>query len=358
VSDQEGSATQQLLSNLRKGMVPRQVRLFAAKGLLPIPRDELLRFQVFLTADGDEELATAAASSVKEFEPQVLVEWLRSETLEPIELDLLVRVRDEEPIWAAVATHPKVSDETLRLLAKHATPLVQDIIITNQVRILDCLEILNDLRSNEQITTVISRRVREFEEEFIQKAAAGAEMEPEEEAPNLDEALQALKAIGGKLPNEEDLPVPEHEEDPALNDAVEKKGGSAFAKIITMSIKEKILCALKGGREERGILINSRNRLVINAVLSSPKITDNEIEKIANSKSVSDEAIRIIASNNRWLTQYGIKVALVHNPKTPAQTAVRLLNSLTKKDLVVLMRDRNAPEIVRRRAREINERLR
>ena len=73
---------------------------------------------------------------------------------------LCVRIREEEAIWAAVAAHPNVSDETLRVIAKNATTMVQDIIITNQVRVLGCLEILEDLRANTQVNQVVLRRVR------------------------------------------------------------------------------------------------------------------------------------------------------------------------------------------------------
>ncbi len=374
--DQSTASLTQLLDGIRKGLVPRQVRLFAAQGLLPIPRESLLRLQVVLTSDPDEELAKIASTSITETKTDVLIEWIRATLLDPLELDLLVRVRREEPIWGAVATNAQVSDETLRVMARHCTPLVQDIIITNQVRVLSCLEILEDLRSNPQASQVVLRRVREFEEEFIEKTAKAAALKEQErleaaqqempdeaeqagdETLSLEHALAALKAIGGRVPGEEDLPFPA-DRDPALEKAVDDAGKeSAFGKILKMSIKEKILCALKGGREERSILINSRNRLVLNAVLASPKLNDNEVERYAQLRSVSDEVIRIIAANNRYLRQYPIMLALVYNPKTPVQKAIRLLTRLNKRDLQKLTRDRNVPEIVRRRAREFLERLR
>jgi hypothetical protein len=363
MSEQGLSTTVQLLEGIRKGMVSRQVRLFAAQGLLPVSRDDLLRLQVVLTSDPDQELAEIATNTVKEVEAEVIVEWLGNKELEPIELDLVSRARKEEPIWSAVATHPKVSDQTLRVLARHCGPMLQDIIITNQVRIFSCLEILDELRANPQVTQVVLRRVREFEEEFIEKAALGQEpgaADKAGEAPQttLEEALEALKAIGGQVPGEKEMPYPK-DEDPALEKAIEEKGGeSAFGRIIKMTVKEKILCALKGNREERAILINSRNRLVLNAVLASPKINDNEVEQYAQLRSVADEVIRIIARNNKWLRKYSIQMALIFNPKTPIQTTLRLINQLNKRDLTRVIRDRNVPQVVRRRAKEIVARLR
>jgi len=77
-------------------------------------------------------------------------------------------------MWAAVAVHGRTSDETLRVLARHGSPLIQDIIMTNQVRLLAHLEILDELRANPRVTQVVLRRVHEFEEEFIEKAISGS----------------------------------------------------------------------------------------------------------------------------------------------------------------------------------------
>jgi hypothetical protein len=45
------TSSSQLLDGILKGQVPRQIRLFAAQGLLPITREELLHLQVVLPAD-------------------------------------------------------------------------------------------------------------------------------------------------------------------------------------------------------------------------------------------------------------------------------------------------------------------
>ena len=172
MSDQNGGSGADLIGGIIQGKVPRQVRLFAAQGLLPVSREDLLSLQTLLSSDPDEELALVARESLKREDEKAILDWLRDRPPDPLVLDQLVRVREDESIWAAVAAHPSVSDETLRVLARHATALVQDVIITNQVRILGCLNILEDLTSNPQINQVVLRRVREFEEEFIAKALA------------------------------------------------------------------------------------------------------------------------------------------------------------------------------------------
>jgi hypothetical protein len=344
-----------LFDGLLKGQVPHQIRLFAAQGLLPISREELLRLQIVLTADPDRDLAEIAESSVREVDEDVLLDWVKDRSLGALELDLLIRVRREESLWSAAARHPSASDETLRVLAKNASPVVQDIIITNQTRVMGCLEILEDLKVNPQVSQVVLRRVREFEEEFIEKALAdeiGLEEEVEE-GPSIEDALGALMEIGAHIPYEDDLEYPEWD-DPYLREAVER-GGSAFVRILNMDIKERILAALKGTREERAIFINSRNRLVVNAVLSSPKLSDLEVERFAASRSVSDDVIRGICSNPKWTRRYGVIYALTHNPKTPVKTALHMLPNLNIKDLRGLVKDRNAHPVVRRQAKNMAE---
>ena len=139
---------------------------------------------------------------------------------------------------------------------------------------------------------------------------------------------------------------------------LKESGKSALGKLLNMGVKDKIIVAMRGTREERSILINSRNRLVMRAVLASPKVNEGEIERFASSKSVSDEVIRIIASNNKWLRHYPIVLAIVQNPKAPVQRSIRLLSQLSFRDMSRLTMDRNINPVVRRQAKNRIEKMR
>lgn len=310
-----------------------------------------MSLQCVLSSDPNEELARVAAESVQGEELGTILAWLRDQPPESIVLDQLIRVRDEEAIWAKVAADPNVSDETLRVIARNATPLVQDIIITNQVRLLGCLEILDDLRANTQVNQVVLRRVREFEEEFIQKVLA------EEEAaaragPSVEEAIAALHAIGAHIPKELSMPYP-LTEDEELADAIRRAGESVHSRLLMMSVHERIICALRGTREERALLVNSRNRLIQRSVLACPKLSDREIEQFASSRSVAQEVIKLIANNSRWLRLYPVIIALAMNPKTPVYTAKSILPRLNYRDKMRVSRDRNLPPVTRKIAEKL-----
>jgi Asp-tRNA(Asn)/Glu-tRNA(Gln) amidotransferase B subunit len=109
---------------------------------------------------------------------------------------------------------------------------------------------------------------------------------------------------------------------------------------------------MKGSREERAILIRDPNKIVGVAVLSSPKLTEMEVESIAKMTSISDELLRIIANTRAWAKNYGVVVALTRNPKTPVAVSMNMLARLNDRDLKMLSTDRNVPEILRITARK------
>jgi len=123
--------------------------------------------------------------------------------------------------------------------------------------------------------------------------------------------------------------------------------------IASMNVADKIKMALLGNKEARGILVKDSNKIVAGAVLSSPKLTDQEVDEISRSRSVSDEIIRQIASSNEWTRNYNTKVNLVNNPKTPVPISIRFLNFLSKRDIHLISKSKNVPSPVASAARKL-----
>jgi hypothetical protein len=132
----------------------------------------------------------------------------------------------------------------------------------------------------------------------------------------------------------------------------ERADRSTLARLARMTVMEKVKVAMRGTREERAVLIRDPNRLVAAAVLSSPKLTENEVEGIARMANVGEEVLRIIGSNRGWVKSYTITVGLARNPKTPIAMSLHLLQRLTERDVKMLASDRNVPEPVRIAARK------
>ncbi len=123
-------------------------------------------------------------------------------------------------------------------------------------------------------------------------------------------------------------------------------------RLAQMSIVEKIRVAMKGSREERAVLIRDSNKVVAVSVLSSPKLTENEVEVFARMASVSDEILRIIAHTRAWVKNYQVVLGLVRNPKTPVAMSMNLLPRLIERDMRMLSIDRNVPDPLRIAARQ------
>jgi hypothetical protein len=132
----------------------------------------------------------------------------------------------------------------------------------------------------------------------------------------------------------------------------ERKGGSALEKIAAMNPAQRLGLAMKGTREERAILIRDPNKIVSVAVLSSPKMTETEVESIAKMANVSDEILRIIGTTRAWAKSYGVVSALTRNPKTPLAVSMHLLSRLNEKDVKLLATDRNISDVLRIAARQ------
>jgi hypothetical protein len=122
--------------------------------------------------------------------------------------------------------------------------------------------------------------------------------------------------------------------------------------ISALPIMDRLKLASKGTREQRAVLIRDPNKLIAIAVLSSPKLTESEVEAFARTGNVSEEVLRIIGNNRSWTKNYGVVAALVRNPKTPPGISLNLLARLNDRDLKMLSIDRNVPEGLRIAARK------
>jgi hypothetical protein len=133
--------------------------------------------------------------------------------------------------------------------------------------------------------------------------------------------------------------------------SAEQKAATA-KRVSEMTVPEKVKAAMKGTREMRSALIRDTNKMVASAVLSSPKLTDQEVESFARMANVSEDILRTIATTRAWVKNYGVLLGLTKNPKTPLALSLTLLHRLNDRDLRGLSIDRNVPEPLRIAARK------
>lgn len=133
--------------------------------------------------------------------------------------------------------------------------------------------------------------------------------------------------------------------------ASEEEQLSMVQRLAAMPVPQKVKAAMKGSREMRAVLVRDPNKMVSLAVLSSPKLTETEVESIARMGSVSEDVLRTIAQSRAWTKNYNVVLALVKNSKTPVAMTLNLLNRLNEKDIRGVSINRNVPEPLRMAAR-------
>jgi hypothetical protein len=132
----------------------------------------------------------------------------------------------------------------------------------------------------------------------------------------------------------------------------EEEDAAAIQDVSRLSIVQRMKLGMKGTKAHRARLIRDSNKLVAAAVLSSPKLTESEVEAFAKMANVSEEVLRTIAMNRTWVKNYGVVAGLTRNPKTPPGISMQMVQRLNERDLKMLTMDRNVPEAVRLAARK------
>jgi hypothetical protein len=149
------------------------------------------------------------------------------------------------------------------------------------------------------------------------------------------------------------IPVKSKAEVVKVHKPTAERAQTILQRIQKLNVSERIQLALKGGKEIRSILLRDPNKEVTLTVLDNPKITDTEVELIAKSRSISDEALRKITKKKEWMKNYNVLLALVTNPKTPPGVALPLVAELKTRDLGLLEKNRNVAEGIRATAKKL-----
>jgi len=131
------------------------------------------------------------------------------------------------------------------------------------------------------------------------------------------------------------------------------KRQTLLQKLSRMRVVERVQLALKGGRDERLLLIRDPCKVVQRAVLQSPQLSEREVESFANMATLSDETLRLIANNRKFRKNYAILRGLMFNPKTPLEVTLHLLPHVKAQDLKFLTTNKNIADTLRTAANRL-----
>jgi hypothetical protein len=370
--------------------------------VLPLGPEDQLEALRHLASDGDDEVREAAAQTLRSYDAPKLRPIVEDPTAAPGTLAFLASWKWlPRDIYQPLIFHERIPADALAHIA--ATTELSDVIELVSLRqqsLIQSPKIIDAILANPRRTPEAERRAREVREEFFEKdygagviageqrargetdtdeaQSAGAQTAEPEALPadttfvdDLAQFIEAdLVATGNELYEQYieemgideaalpvDQPMPgfdlakyfsEDEEfvDEEARAEIEERI-SVLARIVTMTVKQRIQFALKGTREVRMILIRDASRPVCSAVLRNPRLTDNEVEMVAGLRSVHEEVLRIIGTNRAWTRSYAIIHNLVRNPKTPVAISLTFLNRIQTRDLRLLASNKGIPEVVR-----------
>ncbi len=338
--------TQQIL----QGQAPPAVQEFAARGLLPIPRREFLDVWVYLRTHGSSaEIREQAAQALEALSVDELRAMLDQAEFAPETFVYLAeRFATNPDIALQLVRNRAIPDDALEILARHSDAQVLEIIVTNQNRLLQSPHLVRVLQENPHLSANQRRRLMEFEEEFLRK---GVKYELKKVPEPVPEPVIAPREAPPPVPPAETVPEvpPEVEE---IAQEIVRDRDSGIRRLTRMSVAEKIMAALLGNREMRMNLVRDTNRVVLEAVVKSPKLTEAEAEAIASMRHLPSEILRILAERREFHRNRNFLYRIVTNPKTPIPVASRLLSSLTTLQLRDVARSRDVAAPIRQMARQ------
>jgi hypothetical protein len=375
--------THYIVERILTGQVPANVKSAAARGALPIPREDLIELWILLRNDLDDEVRLACKESLAGIRESEWVELLPGHPFDPKVLDFAVRVLGKTPnILHAAVRSRQVPVETLEWLASRTDPVTVDFMLDNQVRLIESPGVVIALLENPGLTLSQVRRIFDLAEQFFRDhpaipvllesrfglklggaggtftsaAPAPAPPAPEEEAAEADDLLASLGPMEPMAEGEaedqallDDIPMEALAEEAMT--AEEFK--SLYQRILRMSVPAKLELAMRGNKESRTLLIRDSNKIVQMAVVNSPKISEAEVEAVAKMRNITEDVLRKVARNQEWMKKYPIVKGLATNPKTPIGIAMPLVKRLVDFDLKMLLKDKGVSEVLRREARKI-----
>ena len=342
----------------------RPMREMAARGIAPgLKPGDAVTVVALLTESTDESLAGVARSTLARL-PGPLLRGALAGALPPGVLALIAPQFVRNPaVMELLLAHPSLAFETVAEIAAAGSEEVSELVATNEQRMLAHPTIIEKLYMNKSTRMSTAERILELAVRnrleltgipaYREAAAAlGQELiaEPSSE-PTPDDVLfreTDILAFAMELDaSVEDTHIFDAE---SGDEVVDDKFLPLYARLAQMTISQKIRRAMLGTAGERLILVRDSNRLVAAAAIKSPAIQENEVVRIAASRNVSDEVLRLIANNKEWTRSHQVKYNLVQNPRTPFTFAAKLIPHLRENELKGVSRSKNVTGAVAKAA--------
>ena len=348
------------------GSAPMPIRQMAARGIAPGLRPgDALTVLVLLAESSDATVAQLALTTLDKLPAPVLNGALTGQ-VHPGVLDAIApRYATDAEVMGKILMQPGILGETVARVAELANEAVSELVAVNEERLLQNPAIIEKLYMNKATRMSTADRVLELAvrnkielpgipafKEAAEAIQGELIAEPSAEPTPDDELFKEVDAIAEATPLDTAHAEDTHKLDEETGEEIlEDKFLPLHAKLAAMSISQRIRRAMLGSAGERNLLVRDKNKLVASAAVRSPKIQESDIVMIAASRNVSDEVLRIIATNRVWTENYQVKLNLVTNPRTPFVFASRLLGFVREAEMKKLAKSKSVSAAIANLAR-------
>jgi len=329
-------------------------------GALPVPTEELLQALAHAVFQ-ETPHAEKAIETLMGMPESILASAIIGPVNPPAPLGLILMHRKEPTLLETALLHENLTAEWMERAIPHLPGFVLEIPLNNQVMWIERPAILDLLEVHPEGEYAVKRRINEYRRDVLQlisKEVAEERLEiiTEVEAGALDKAWAELPLPKEPEPGEEETDhaaLRERLSKPIVDEEGNEIPLSLTQRVMRLRTNQKIMLAIKGGKEERTLLIREANRLIQVNVIRNGRITEGEVAYIAQMRTVHEEVLRIISTNREWMKKYTVRRNLVYNPRTPLAIAMNNLKNLNEFDLKLMAKDRNVAELLRREAKRI-----
>lgn len=357
-----------IVERFLQGTLPEPMVMALVGGSLPVPTGDLLQALAHVALE--ETPYRARALECFATMPESMLAGVLLEPMDPPwPLQLVLCHRKETTLLEAALLNPSLTAEIVEASVPGLPGSVLEIVLNNQVLWIQRPRILDLVEEHPEGAYVIKRRINEYRYEVLRLIPEEVKQDrleiiSEVEAGRLDRAWSELPLPKEKSKEEADAEVESEEmaaerrllaQKPVVDDQGQEITLTISQRVAKLRTNQKIMLAIKGGKEERAILIREANRLIQVNVMRNGRITEGEVAYIAQMRTVNEEVLRIISNNREWMKKYPITKALVLNPRTPLPVAMTHFKRLIESDLKLLMKDRNVAELIRREAKRLVE---
>ncbi len=393
----ELTSTNPVVRSVVEGTAPRGAQIAASRGALPLSQHDLLEILVTFAEGTDSELRENSLGTLRTQDLTSLGSTLRSGAAAPRVLAFFaVNKGLPNDIYEAVVTNSATPPAAIEAFAGTTeSGQLLELISFNQQLLIRSPGIIDAILGNAARTPEADRRATEVKREFFEKERGAEQIANELRAQGNEAAAEFIEQAeftgdldGTGLSLDDALLIAQHIEsmdretddswlglefiEEIYEETAEQRAAavgkiigelqseeetdltgervSMINRIMRMGVKDRVKLAMKGDREARNILIRDPNRLVSAAVVNNPRISEQEVETIASMRSISEDILRLVASNRQWSRSYNVMHNLAKNPRTPIANVMTIMSRLQLRDLVALSKNRNVSDAVRRQA--------